>query len=479
MTVASVPFLGFVLLVALVYNVVRSIVWRQAVLLVANLAFFATFIPAPLQALPLLGFLVISYGALALAQRGLSKLAFTAVMAGLLLLFFWLKHYSFIPQATFLPMAYSVIGLSYMFFRALHVVIDAHSGDLRERIGPVAYVNYVVNFTSLVSGPIQRYQDYAAQQLVTPQPPLNWVVFGLAVERIATGLFKVVVLAAFLNGVHEQMLASLPGEAGLFGRVITVLGLTVSYTFYLYCNFSGYTDIVIGAARFYRLELPENFDRPFSSASFLDFWGRWHMTLSNWLKTYVYNPLMMWMMARVTSPRLGPYLAVIAFFVTFFLIGLWHGQTSLFAAYGVLLGLGVSVNKLHQVKMAERLGRKRYRALAETFWYQSIARGLTFAYFTFSLMFFWGSWKLLGEIAADLGIVGIVLASVLLIAGASVVLSCWVVLRDGALKIRAGSVPVLRSRYTRTVCVTTMGALAGAALAILASPAPDIVYKTF
>jgi D-alanyl-lipoteichoic acid acyltransferase DltB (MBOAT superfamily) len=479
MTVASVPFLGFVLLVALVYSLARSTVWRQAVLLVANLAFFATFIPAPWQALPLVGFVLISYGALVLAQRGLSRAAFVGVMAGLLLLFFWLKRYSFLPQVTFLPMAYSVIGLSYMFFRMLHVFIDAYSGDLRERIGPVAYANYVLNFTSLVSGPIQRYQDYAAQQLGPKRPVLDWIVFGLAIERMATGLFKVVVLAAFLFGVHEQMLTTLPGEPTLLGRVVTVVGLTVSYTFYLYCNFSGYTDIVIGAARFYRLELPENFDRPFSSTSFLDFWGRWHMTLSNWLKTYVYNPLMMWMMARITSPRLGPYLAVIAFFFTFFLIGLWHGQTSLFAAYGVLLGLGVSINKLHQVKMAERLGRKRYRALAETFWYQSIARGLTFAYFSFSLMFFWGNWALLGDIAAGLGVAGIVLASLLLIAAASVVLSLWVALRDVALRLRTRSAPVLRSRYTRTVCVTTMGALAGAALAVLASPAPDIVYKTF
>lgn len=479
MTIASPLFIGFVLLVALVYNLGRTVVWRQAVLLVANLAFFGSFIPGLVQALPLLGFLVISYGALVLAQRGLSRLAFVAVMGGLLLLFFWLKHYSFLPQATFLTISYTVIGLSYIFFRALHVVIDAYSGDLRERIHPVAYVNYVLNFTSLVSGPIQRYQDYSAQQMSTVRPRLDWIVFGVAVERIATGLFKVVVLAAFLYGVHEQMLAQWQAEATLLGRVVTVLGLAVSYTFYLYCNFSGYTDIVIGAARFYRLELPENFDRPFSSTSFLDFWGRWHMTLSNWLKTYVYNPLMMWMMARITAPKLGPFLSVIAFFFTFFLIGLWHGQTSLFAAYGVLLGLGVSINKLHQVKMAERLGRKRYRALTERFWYQSLARGLTFTYFSFSLMFFWGNWKLLGDIAAELGVTGIVLASALLIAGSSLVLSLWVAARDIALRLRAGPTPVLHSRYARTVCVTTMGALAGAALAILASPAPDIVYKTF
>ncbi len=479
MTVASLAFLGFAVAVSLVYNLARPLWWRQGVLLIANLVFLASFAPGVGAMLPLLGFLAVGYGALVLAQRGLSSAALAALLTVIVLLFFWLKRYSFLPQASFLPFAYSVIGLSYIFFRALHVVIDANGGDLPQRVSPVAYLNYVLNFTSLVSGPIQRYQDYAQQQLVTRPPALDWVIAGRAVERIATGLFKVVVLATLLYGLHQRMLTAFDAETTLSGHVLTALGAMVGYTFYLYCNFSGYIDMVIGAARFYRLELPENFDRPFSATSFLEFWSHWHMTLSGWLKTYVYNPLVLALMARFPSPAAAPFLGVAALFFTFFLIGLWHGQTSVFAIFGVLQGLGVSANKLYQVEMVRRLGRKPYRALSGRPWYQTLARGLTFTWFTGGLVFFWGTWPVIDQLGAGLGVVGIGLAALLLTLAASVVLALGIKGRDACLSVRAAGTPVLLSRYSRTVWVTTMGAVAGAALTLLASPAPDVVYKTF
>ena len=255
--------------------------------------------------------------------------------------------------------------------------------------------------------------------------------------------------------------------------------MTVGYTFYLYCNFSGYTDIVIGLARFYRLELPENFNRPFSATSFLEFWSRWHMTLSGWLKTYVYNPLVLALMARFPSAAAAPWLAVAGFFVTFFLIGLWHGQTSEFVVYGVVLGLGVSVNKLYQLEMARYLGRKRYRALTEVLLYRTAARGLTFTWFTFSLVFFWGNWAVIDQLADGLGVTGTALAAALLIPGAGILLAIGEAVRNAAIRVEAFGIPVLLSRYSRTIWVTAMGATAVAALTLLASPAPDVVYRTF
>ncbi|HME26587.1 MAG TPA: MBOAT family O-acyltransferase [Acetobacteraceae bacterium] len=479
MTVASLAFLAFALAAALLYNLARPVWWRQGVLLIANGASLVTFAAGVVPLLPLLGFIAVSYACLWLVQRDRSNRTYVVALTLMIVLFFWLKRYSFLPQSSFLPFAYSVIGLSYIFFRTVHVVIDAHGGDLPERVAPIAYLNYVLNFTSLVSGPIQRYQDYAATQLGAERPPLNWIVAGRASERIATGLFKVVVLAAILNGWHTHMLAAFAAATTLDEHIWTALAATVGYTFYLYCNFSGYTDIVIGAARMYRLELPENFDRPFAATSFLDFWSRWHMTLSGWLKTYVYNPLVLALMARFPSASAAPFLGVMAYFVTFFLIGLWHGQTSVFAVYGVLLGLGVSVNKLYQVAMAARLGRKRYRALAERSVYQAAARGLTFAWFTISLVFFWGDWPVIGQLAAGLGVAGLALASTALVLVAGLVLTAGVAIREASLRMRVAGSPALRSRYCRTVSVTAMSAVAVAALLLLASPAPDVIYRTF
>src|SRR5262250_2889257 len=99
-------------------------------------------------------------------------------------------------------------------------------------------------------------------------------------------------------------------------------------------------DVVIGIGRFYGFRLPENFDRPFAAGNFLEFWTRWHITLSNWFKVYVFNPGLRALAARVETPRAMPYLGVLAYFVTFLLMGVWHGSTRAFVIYGLLLGAG-------------------------------------------------------------------------------------------------------------------------------------------
>ena len=137
------------------------------------------------------------------------------------------------------------------------------------------------------------------------------------------------------------------------GAYSLAIATVAVYPLYIYCNFSGYIDIVIGIARFLRIQLPENFNRPFSSQNYMIFWSRWHITLSTWFQIYVYGPLCYWTLRRWRSPATEALLNVFAFFLTFFLVGLWHGQTSSFMFFGLLLGLGVSVTKLYQVLMIE------------------------------------------------------------------------------------------------------------------------------
>jgi alginate O-acetyltransferase complex protein AlgI len=483
MTIASLAFLGFAVAVAALYSLLPMLWARQALLLAANLAFAATFISTPLAAAPLLGFLAVGYLAQNLLCRDRSRRTFVVVLAAVIALFFWLKHYSFVPAASFLPFAYSTIGLSYIFFRTLHVLIDTRDGEFDDpapglsrggRIGPVAFLNYTLNFTSLVSGPIQLFGDYAADQLTEKRPPFDWADLGFAAERIAIGFFKVEVLATILYAVHRGALADLPLAADLTRRVTGMLLIGVGYTLYLYCNFSGYTDIVIGAARLYRLKLPENFNRPFAAASFIELWSRWHITLSSWLKVYVYNPLTMALMGRFRSPRGRAAGGVFAYFVTFFLVGLWHGQTSEFAMFGVLQGAGVALNKVHQLVMTGWLGGRGYQAVADRLWYRASARGLTFGYFTLSLFLFWGSWREIGAVLSAVGAFGCVAGIVAMIAGAALVLSVVAYARE-----RLDTVELLRSRYTRTVWTTMMAFSAIVVLNLMASPAPDIVYKQF
>ena len=236
--------------------------------------------------------------------------------------------------------------------------------------------------------------------------------------------------------------------------------------------------------RFFCNILPENFDRPFSSENFLTYWSRWHITLSNWLKTYVYNPLMIAGMGRVTSPAVAPYIAVVAFFVTFFLVGLWHGQTSEFLFYGVTQGGGVALNKLYQMRMAKALGRDGYRTLSDNPVYGAVCRGLTFTYVAVTLLWFWSSWGQIGDLVTTLGVGGAVAACAGILVAASVILAAIEAARAKLLGVTwtldgEEPAPFLRSRYTRTAEVTALTFVTVVMIVILASPAPDIVYKTF
>ncbi len=483
MIVPSFQFLGFAALGALLFNIGRASWWRQLVLLVWNLLFIASFTHNPVAVLPFAGFLLFGYVASQyLVRPGASRATFVAVLLITIGLFFWLKRYTFVPSALLLPNIFLLLGLSYVFFRVLHVIIDSYQGNLEERITPISYVNYTLNFTALVSGPIQRYEDYHATEL--QRLPLDLSVIGAAVERIIVGYFKVALVSALLSFWQHQVLESMAGEHDFLSRVANGMQVVGIYPVYLYFNFSGYVDVVIGVARFFGIVLPENFDHPFVAENFINFWSRWHMTLSGWLKTYVYNPSIMFLMERVTQPSLAPYLAAAAFFVTFFLVGLWHGQTSEFLFFGFLQGGGVAANKFYQVFMTQRLGRKRYRELGANGLYMACMRGLTFTWFGFTLLWFWSTWHDIGAAVGAVGAGGMVAALLALFVLATVVLSAMTNARRALNRVTWSVDPGVRepvghSRYIRCVTATAMVTLIAANVVLLNAPAPDIVYKAF
>jgi len=152
-----------------------------------------------------------------------------------------------------------------------------------------------------------------------------------------------------------------------------------------------------------------------------------------------------------------------------------------FALYGFLLGLGVSINKLYQIALTKRMGRKPYNELARRPLYQAWGRGLTFAWFSLSLVCFWAGWDQIVALCGKLGVPGVAATAVALMAFAATVFTAWEFARLALLlPVRAGSgLPWLRHRYARTVWVTAMLAIAVTSLALTSGPAPDIVYKNF
>jgi D-alanyl-lipoteichoic acid acyltransferase DltB (MBOAT superfamily) len=237
-------------------------------------------------------------------------------------------------------------------------------------------------------------------------------------------------------------------------------------------------DFVIGVARFLRLELPENFDRPFLAVSVIDFWGRWHMTLSHWLKTYVYSPLLLSLMRRFPSPVVQRYCGVLAYFVTFFLVGAWHGQSEKFLIFGLLTGFGISINKAYELILEGRLGGKRYRVLAANELYAGASRGVTFTWFCFTMLWFWSSPQQLREFLSFLGVPAIAAACVLLWAAAALILSAMKAFGN-AEHASATARNTLASPYLRTIWYTALATLTISVTVALNAPAPHIVYRGF
>ena len=255
MDTASIQFVFFGLAAALVSNFSRSRIWRSVVLMLASLLFLGLLAHQPIVFLPMAGFLLLGYLCLVLIERGFSRFM-AVILLAVILVYMWLKKYTFLPEGAFLHTPYFTLGLSYIFFRVLHLLIETGDGDEKRHIGIGAYLLYTLNFTTLISGPIQRYDDFAHDQFAAEPLELDWRTVGLQLERIVRGFFKVNVLALLLQTAQENLLSQLAQPAPPAVKAFAVFRLAVLYPFFLYANFSGYIDIMIALARLMRVRLP-------------------------------------------------------------------------------------------------------------------------------------------------------------------------------------------------------------------------------
>jgi len=217
------------------------------------------------------------------------------------------------------------LGLSFHVFQSLAYVIEVYRGKYKPETNYLTYALYVMFFPQLVAGPIERPQH------LLPQFKLEHKFDGLrarrGLERMLWGFFKKLVIADQIAVIVNYMYADLPSDG------LALMVLIVLFTYQLYCDFSGYSDIAIGSAMVLGFELTENFNRPFAARSVAEFWRRWHISLSSWLRDYLYYPLALgW--GKVSRSRLYSSL-----FITFVLIGLWHGANWTFVIFGAIFGL--------------------------------------------------------------------------------------------------------------------------------------------
>jgi alginate O-acetyltransferase complex protein AlgI len=331
-----------------------------------------------------------------LAARRYGRSVALLAVALLVLLFFVVKRYPFVPDMPLLEWLPAAVGLSYLIFRMLHLIIDAGDGRM-QKLGPFDFLAYALFFPTLLSGPIQLYDEFAANLLEEPARMRD-------VTRVALGYLKVCVLSPWLLGLqgfvldktehattralHGAALLHIPPSA--LSETVFLAGWTVAgmvWFIYLYHNFSGYMDIVIGWARLSGIRLPENFNRPFTADSYLEYWNRWHMTLSQWFRAYLFGPLYKFLLQKLPAPDM--LLRSLALFFTFLLIGIWHGRTWPYLVYGALLGIAAAVNSLYRDLLAARIGRPRMRRLNADRLYQMACFGLTFTFLSVAITPLW------------------------------------------------------------------------------------------
>jgi alginate O-acetyltransferase complex protein AlgI len=405
MNLTSLLFLPFAFVAVLLLRLAPSGGLRRATIFGLNAVFLLSMVKAPLQLVPLVGFVLLGYGAILVAGSARSSLSLGTLVTGLVAIFIWLKRYPIVSAVPTFSFAFTVVGLSYILFRILHVLIDVAQGSLR-RPSFVAYLNYVFFFLNLLSGPIQRYEDFAPQAEMTP-PPLDWENVNTSCKRVVLGYLMVIVIGnATFNFVEmaKPLFFDALGQGKMFFGIYLFALLTFAYLVNLFVNFAGYMNIVIGIGGLAGIVLPENFDHPFISESFLDLWSRWHITLSNWFKSYLFNPLLRMLSARWGTKHSTPYLGAIALYVTFFVMAVWHGTTWIFVIYGLFLGSGAAVNRLWQILIPKVFGRNNYKVFSGLRWYFQLSRAATISYLAVALTSFWIDWEQARKLARPSGL---------------------------------------------------------------------------
>ena len=227
------------------------------------------------------------------------------------------------------------IGISFYTFQTISYIIDVYQEQYDPEKNIVYYALYVSFFPQLIAGPIEKANDLIPQ--LKEHHKFNREDFIAGMQLLAVGFFRKCVIADFCGIFVDSVFADLATANSL---AIFVAGSL--FLIQLYCDFCGYSEIAAGAARIMGIKLSKNFDRPFSSKNFTEFWSRWHITLSRWLNDYVYLPLSF----KSMSSKHPTLRHIINTFVVFVLCGLWHGANWTFVLWGAYIGIVLAIESL-------------------------------------------------------------------------------------------------------------------------------------
>lgn len=372
----SFDFVVFIIVVVAVYRVLRTPRLQNPFLLSASLVFYG--FGGPWFVLLILLCALSAYTAALIIENNRNRSRAALVLGAFipLLVLFVFKYFDFFfetvdasLEAVGLPVADVTlrlglpIGISFFTFQAVGYVVDVHRGSIAAERSVVDFLLFVTFFPQLVAGPIERADHLLPQ--IKKQRHVRDADLGGGAFLIAQGFAKKVVIADNAKPIVDTLF----DLDGLSGPLI-VAGL-IGFTFQIYGDFSGYSDIARGVSRLLGFELLENFHRPYWARNPSEFWRRWHITLSNWFRDYVYIAL--------GGNRSGAARTLVNLMATMTLSGLWHGASANFVLWGAFHGA---------ILIAHRLWRNRRPNVAKGLVPQMASRALMFAFTVYGWMLF-------------------------------------------------------------------------------------------
>jgi D-alanyl-lipoteichoic acid acyltransferase DltB (MBOAT superfamily) len=394
-TLLAVELVGYIAIARVFVKWFRGI-WRELTFAGLNIAavyvfFFRgeqlerRYLPTFLAYLALVVFQYLTLRLFVGKKSGLPWIAFFTPILGLIFV-------RYVPPSAYAGEHYLYgiffIGISYLAFRSSYLVLEVRNRTV-PMPGLCEYLGFCFFLPTMSVGPINTYSNHLRG--FADDPPA--IPKGRALLRILVGVVKF----KFLGSLCSQL-----GYANLlfddhYHRWIDLIAAAVFYYLFLYCNFSGFCDMAIGAAGLIGIPVAENFDSPFAARNVRDFWNRWHITLSHYMRDVLFSPLSKYFV-RLGGPANANHAIALTIAIVFILVGVWHGVGWNFAAYGAAHALGVVANHYYTVWLKKRLGRDGFKAYNANPWIRAVAVGLTFCYCAATLLFFANTFPQLKQI---------------------------------------------------------------------------------
>lgn len=357
--------------------------WLNNILIFLGNALILKTIVSPKSLFLLAIVAILCYGAGCLLYRKKHKLTL-ALSLIVLIAFFAIRNYPLVQHwlgswwtGTLRKHFISVekVGLSYILFRIIHWLVECYRQNVRTR-NFLSYFNYLFFFPTFMAGPIDTLNNFHYWVQKT-HVRFNVRLLFAGLGRIFMGAVKVLLIVPLMLPYATNYQTLMPNMSPWCAVVVAA----VLYSFYIYIDFSGYSDMAIGMAYMLGIRTPENFNNPYFSRNISEFWKRWHITFSSFLSIYVFKPVI----AFLNGFGIAKYrmlVSVIAYLVTFFVCGIWHGATANFVLWGLWHGVGLSICKIWSRYASPHI------SLHPNWLKQSLGILMTFVFVTIGWIFF-------------------------------------------------------------------------------------------